>query len=161
MKPSKALEGGLNGIATLGLLQETLHKIDHHEPRPLLKKSSLLEKIKKQEGKKGDKLYIKLAGEVLSTAAYFGIAGLGKKKNAVLRGALLGAVAGLGTVLLKNEVKDSQDRGDKVSNNFHAEHITDPLLTIALYTVGGALAGVMVKKVKTEKKKNRKGRRKQ
>src|SRR3712207_5763461 len=105
MKLASAIEGGITGATTLTLLQEALHKIDTGAPRPFLHKSGVIKKFKKSSGKphKQSKLYIALAGELLANAAYFGLSGLGKKKNAVLTGGLLGAAAGLGVAFLNED----------------------------------------------------------
>lgn len=82
MKLANALEGGITGATTLTLLQEALHKIDSHSPRPLLHKSGIIKKLKKNsgDGKISGEQLIKLAGELISNAALFGMTGLGKKK---------------------------------------------------------------------------------
>lgn len=157
MKLASAIEGGLMGASTLSLLQEALHKIDSKSPRPLLYKSGLLKKLKARSVSKKDtrKIYIQLAGEVLSNAALFGLTGLGKKKNSVLRGGLLGFAAGLSSVLLTDE--DDTDiaiNGDKTFNN--KNNFKNKLLTMGLYTAGGLLAGVAVKKFNLKKLKKRK-----
>ena len=148
MKLANAIEGGITGATTLGLIQEALHKIDPKAPRAkLLNSPGIIKRIKKQTKKKGGvpgKLYINLAGELLSNAAYFGLTALGKKKNAVLRGGILGAAAGLGSVFL-NEDK-SEDKQTDIKNK---------ILTITLYTAGGMLAGAAIKKMNKKNKKRK------
>lgn len=147
---TNALEGGLAGATTLTLLHEAIDKIDPKAPKTrLLHNSRLLKKIKKQSNKKGRipiKFYIRLATELLASAGYFGLSGLGKKKNAVLRGGLLGAAAGLGVAFL-----NSQDEEDKNQENRNATR--DKILTIALYTAGGLIAGAAIKRFNKKKKK--------
>lgn len=158
MNIAKAIEGGLTGASTLTLLQEALHKIDHRAPRPLLYKSGLIKKLKKSSGKKGAKanrLYIQLAGELLTNAAYFGLTGLGKKKNAVLRGGVLGAAAGLGSAFLSNNKEHDQKDENGVLVN-QRNNVKDKLLTISLYTAGGLLAGLAIKKLNKKMKKKKK-----
>lgn len=151
MKLASALEGGLTGVTTLTLLQEALHKIDSKTPQPFLHKSGVIKKLKKSSGKPGkngknNKLYIALAGELLVNAAYFGLSGLGKRKNAVLTGGLLGAAAGLGVAFLNEPDHDN-------SNRINGEQMPAPddtqkkVLTVALYTAGGLLAGVAIKRL--------------
>lgn len=146
MKLANAIEGGITGATTLGLLQEALHKIDPKAPRAkLLNSPGIIKRIRKQSKKKGgvsNKLYINLAGELLSNAAYFGLSALGKKKNAVLRGGILGAAAGLASAFL-NDTKDEPDQND----------LRNKILTITLYTAGGMLAGAAIKKMNKKKKK--------
>jgi hypothetical protein len=148
MKLASAIEGGVTGATTLSLLQEALHKIDAKAPRPLLHKSGILKQLKKKSGK-GNKheLYIKLAGELLGNAAFFGMAGLGKRKNAVLTGGLLGAAAGLGTAFLQED-EEGENGFEAIDNGFTRDELEKKLMTVALYTAGGLLAGVAIKKLK-------------
>ncbi len=168
MNIATAIEGGLTGATTLSLLQEALHKINTGTPRPLLHKSGLIKQLKKNEGKNNSKtteLYIKLAGELLANAAFFGLSGLGKKKNAVLRGVLLGAAAGLGSAFLTGD--DKEEKGKEVNSlkdmnghiNRHQGERDDmkkKILTVGLYTAGGLLAGMAIKKLDNNKKKKKK-----
>ena len=149
MKLANAIEGGITGATTLSLLQEALHKIDAKAPRTkLLNSPGILKRIKKQSKKKGmlsNKLYINLAGELLSNAAYFGLTALGKKKNAVLRGGLLGAAAGLGSAFLNDNNEEDPA----------ADTLKSKILTLTLYTAGGMLAGAAIKKIIKKRKKGK------
>jgi hypothetical protein len=148
MKLASAIEGGVTGATTLSLLQEALHKIDAKAPRPLLHKSGILKQLKKHSGKGNNhKLYIKLAGELLGNAAFFGMAGLGKRKNAVLTGGLLGAAAGLGTAFLQDD-EEGKDGFEGIQNGFTRAELEKKMLTVALYTAGGLLSGFAIKKLK-------------
>jgi hypothetical protein len=153
MKLTNVIEGGLTGISTLALLQEALHKIDSRSPRPLSANTRMIRKLQKANGhpKKGNKYYIRLAQELLTNAAYFGLAGLGKKKNAVLRGGLLGTAAGLGSALMQNQ-DDGADT-DITNGISKRERLKKNILTVSLYTAGGLLAGTIVKKLNKKKKK--------
>lgn len=148
MKLANAIEGGITGATTLGLLQEALHKIDPKAPRAkLLNSPGIIKRIKKQSKKKGgvsNKLYINLASELLSNAAYFGLTALGKKKNAILRGGILGAAAGLGSAFLNES--NPEDKTSSVQNK---------IITVALYTAGGMLAGAAIKKINKKDKKKK------
>jgi hypothetical protein len=164
MKLANAIEGGLTGAGTLSLLQSALHKIDHTSPRPLLHQSGLLKKLKKNTGKPGmksTKLYIQLASELVSNAAVFGLSGLGKKKNAVLRGGLLGAAAGVGAAFLRKE-EDNQKESDFAANGdgvITARPVVSDVkkksITVALYTAGGLLAGLALKNFNGKKAKKK------
>jgi hypothetical protein len=150
MNLASAIEGGITGATTLSLIQEALHKIDPKAPRPLLHQSGAIKKLKKKSGKKGShsgKFYIKLAGELLATASYFGLSGLGKKKNVVLRGSLLGAMAGLGAAFF-NEDSDEATKAKDGERTAYAERedMRKKVLTVALYTAGGMLSGIAIKK---------------
>ncbi|GAA4341357.1 hypothetical protein [Flaviaesturariibacter amylovorans] len=147
MKLDKVIEGGLAGVSTLALLQETLHGIDGHMPRAL----PLVKKWKKQSKKGGSpssELFVQLAGELLAGAAFFGLAGIGRRKNAVLRGALLGAGAGVAAAFLQN---DEDKAGDVVLPQDKRRQLLQRLLTVGLYTAGGVLAGTAVQKLDGKK----------
>lgn len=78
-----AIEGGLTGAGTLTLLQEALYKVNGKTSQPLMDEEDLVNKIKSHSGKSGvkaNKLYINLAGQLLANTAYFGLAGLGKRR---------------------------------------------------------------------------------
>lgn len=159
MTIANAIEGGLAGATTLTLLEEALHKIDPKAPRTSLNKTGIIKKLKKGSRKKGvkaTKLYIALAVELLTSASYFGLTALGKKKNAVLRGSLLGAAAGLGTAFLTSDDDKEDPTKDKDSFSKSSD-AQKKMLTIALYTAGGMLAGLAIKRINTKKsKKNKK-----
>jgi hypothetical protein len=161
MKLASAIEGGLTGATTLTLLQEALHRMDTKSPRPFLNKSSIIKDLKRAGHKGSDnKLYIKLAGELLTGAAYFGLAGFGKKENVILRGGLLGAAAGLGSAFLHdNEEKSEQVDGALVDNKLQHNSTKNKILTVTLYTVGGLLAGTAIKRL-NEGSKGKKGKKK-
>jgi hypothetical protein len=167
MKIAEAIKGGVTGATTLSLLQEALHNIDNKSPRPLLHKSGIINKLKKNSGKNGSKnneLYIKLAGELLTNAAAFGLTGLGKRKNAILNGGLLGAAAGLCSAFIINDEEDKKEdtkngHGIAATNGHHTDEEVDlkkKLLTVGLYIAGGMLAGYAIKKLDITKKKKKK-----
>jgi hypothetical protein len=151
MKLANVLEGGIAGATTLGLLQEAIANMDASKGGSRFQnRSGILKKIKK-ESKKGNyapEIYIKLAGELLSSAAYYGLTVVGRKKNVVLRGALIGAAAGIGAIVFDNK----EDNPTKLSPS---EEFRNNLLTLALYTTGGLLAGAAVKKLSRKKRKKR------
>ncbi len=150
MKIVDAVEGGLMGTSTLTLLQEALHKIDNKAPRPLLHQSGVLKKIRKKNGKaRSAKLYTRLASELLTNAAYFGLMAVGNKNNVVLRGGLLGAVAGLWQAFVRKKGKGKRKK-----------RIGKKLYTLLLYTLAGVVAGEMVKHVPIKGKKGRPGMQK-
>lgn len=150
MNLASAIEGGITGASTLTLLQEAIGKIDtKRPPSGLLRKPGLLRKIKKasKKGKYPAELYIRLATDLLSSAAYYGITAVGKKNNAMLRGGLLGAAAGIGSAFFNYDSdKPAMTRDDMLK----------AALEIALYTSGGLLAGAAVQNMGKLKKKKKK-----
>jgi hypothetical protein len=157
MKLTNAIEGGLAGATTLTLLQEALHRIDHRSPRPLLHKSGIIKKLRKGSKGHDSKLYIRLAGELLGNAALFGLTGLGKKKNAILRGGLLGATAGLGSAFLADErEKEKEILQPDGTTTIRKNGTKDKIITVTLYTLGGILAGAAVQKINGGRKGKKK-----
>lgn len=164
MKLASAIEGGLAGATTISLIGEALRKIDGKAPGANgIKSKKLKKRLKKagskKNGAKSTEQYIRLAGDLLGAASVLGFTSLGKKKNAVLRGALLGAAAGLGAVLLNDY---TQDRNSEKVNGHEGFPYTmlpkDTLLQkaaeVGLFTVGGMIAGKMLQG--SGKKKKRK-----
>ena len=92
------------------------------------------------------KLYVEMASEIIALAGYMGLTGLGKKKNVLLRGASLGAIAGLLAVIINAE--------DEIDlKNTNRDILRKQIETIALYTLGGLAAGGAIKMVNKKKKK--------
>jgi hypothetical protein len=163
MKLASAIEGGLAGVSTISLLGETLRKIDGRPPGANgIKGKKLKKRFKKANSKKPKKAteqYIRLAGDLLGAASVFGISSLGKRKNAVLRGALLGAAAGLGAVLLddhKNDRDSEKINGHEgyPSTMLARDTTLQKALEVGLFTIGGMIAGKILKG--SGKKKKRK-----
>lgn len=157
MKLANAIEGGLAGASTLTLLQQTLHKKRAGQSPVPLHKSGLIKEFRKAGKKKkgSPKLYIKLAGELLANAATFGLTAIGKKRNAVLRGALLGAGAGLGVAFLQDAESNEGVNHPMLTSEEKRKALHDQLFTIGLYTAGGALAGYAVRQWSGKKKKKK------
>jgi hypothetical protein len=119
---------------------------------------NLQRRFKKASAKKpgkATKQFILLASELLGSSAFLGMASLGKKKNAVLRGALLGTAAGVGSVLLTDRKINEDVNSDEGS--FLATEMKDPFvskaLEVALFAAGGALAGKLIQGAEKKKKK--------
>lgn len=150
MKLSSAIKSGLAGAATISVLGETLQKMNGNASHPnVINGKNLKKRFKKAKSKKrgrATKEFIGLAGDLLSNASLLGLNKLTKKKNAVLRGALLGAAAGLGAVWLNG--RDDEDTNGKEEGHSFIKIAKDPVLEkaleVALFTVGGMVAGKLV-----------------
>jgi hypothetical protein len=163
MKLASAIEGGLAGATTISLISEALRKIDGKAPGANGVKSKRLKKRLKRAGSKKNPLkateqYIHLAGDLLAAASVLGFTSLGKKKNAVLRGALLGAAAGLGAVLLNDYNHDPHNGKLNGHEGFPTSMIPkDPLsrkaMEVGLFTIGGMIAGKIFQSTGKKKKK--------
>ena len=161
MKLDGALKGGITGAATLGLLTETLGRINSNSSHfNLLQKGKLKKRLKKTHSKNGlkaTKQYIHLAEDLLGSAAYLGIRSLSKKKNSMLTGGVLGTVTGLGNVFLNHDGDNKKQdgdvvlAGDKQGNN----NLSSKILEVSLYTIGGLIAGKLVQNFKKRKKRKK------
>ncbi|HEX2606252.1 MAG TPA: hypothetical protein VHK91_02690 [Flavisolibacter sp.] len=149
MKGMYALEGGLAGAVALTLISETVKRAIPHAPRvDLLGMNALSKGLKIIGARKPEdrKLYTwALAGDLISNAAYYSIAGIGKKDNALLRGAALGFGAGLGAVLLPKPLG--------LKDHYTDRTLSTRVLTVGLYVAGGIIAAAVMKWA--DKKKQR------
>ncbi len=157
----KTLEGGLKNPASLALLQEAF-KLINSKPVKAQKKAKghteLFKKIQHISGKKGlnTEKAVKQVGKLLASTGYLGLSGVGKKKNAVLRWGLLGAAAGVVSIFLNNSHNaNSQEKyvnGVTVPQKEVMYQTDNKLLTFTLYTLGGIITGVAIKKLGNNKK---------
>jgi hypothetical protein len=137
MNVGPSLLGGIAGAAALTVTHEVLRHTVPNAPRMDLLGERSLNKILKTVGARplsGTALFeATMAGDLLSNAATYALIGCGR--NAVLRGTLLGAVLGLGAVVLPGPL----GLGKAPSRRTHATE----LMTIGLYTLGGFVAGLV------------------
>lgn len=160
MKLDGALKGGIAGATTLALLTETLGRVNGNSSHfNVLQNGKLKKRLKKTGSKntfRATKEYIKLAEDILGSAAYLGIHSLSKKKNTMLRGGILGTATGFGNVFLKREEqkKESVKNIALVDEHSRDINLSTKLLKVSLYTIGGLIAGKIVEDL--HKKKRRK-----
>jgi len=159
MKLASAIEGGLAGATTVSMLGEALRKIDEHSSADLFNGNSLIKTFKKAKSKKASKatkLWIKLASELLGSTAFLSLSSLGKKKNAALRGALLGTVAGLGSVVLNghdnHKAKASGHEGYRLVKP-PADPVLAKAVQVALYALDEIIKEKMMQATGKKKKK--------
>jgi hypothetical protein len=163
MKLASALEGGLAGATTISLLTDTLKRINGHSSGPnVFKSKNLGKRFKKARSKKplkATKQIIQLAGDLLGSTAFLGLSSLGKKKNAMMRGALLGTAAGLGSVLLNSHEEKKRHKANGHEGYPPTGVAKDTLLTkaleVSLYTIGGMIAGRVIEGVGKKKKRKK------
>ena len=151
MKALYALEGGVAGAAALTLLHETVKKAVPNAPRmDLLGMNTLAKGLKIVGARTPDerKLYgWSLTGDLISNTLFYSFAGIGKKENALAKGAALGLAAGLGAVLLPKPM----GLNEKYSN----KTVETKIMTVGIYVIGGFVsAGVMKFLYRKKKKKN-------
>lgn len=162
MKLVNAIEGGLAGASTLSLLGETLKSFDSStSENKKINGKNLKKRIKKASSQKPLKAatqYIGLAGDLLSSTAFLGFTSLGKRKHAMLRGAILGTAAGLGAVFLndhqqKEKTKKINDHEGYPSTERARTPGLQKAMEVGLFTLGGLLAGRILQSAGNKNKK--------
>ncbi len=140
MKTLYALEGGVAGATALTLIHEAVKKVIPQAPRLDLLGMHALSKGLKIIGARTPqerRLYgWSLTGDLISNSIFYSFAGIGKKENALAKGAALGLAAGLGAVLLPKPLGLREDASNRT--------LQTKLMTIGFYVIGGLVAaGVM------------------
>lgn len=142
MKLGTALIGGLAGAVSLNLLHETYRQFDKDAPKIHLIGEEALTKIVKAVNlptpATQQELYQwTLAGDVISNAGYYSLIGIGRNKNLLKRGLLLGFAAGVGAVFMPEKIG---------LNNAPSNRTTETkVLTVLWYTLGGLTAVGVIK----------------
>jgi hypothetical protein len=139
MKLSTTL-GGLAGACALTLLNEGVKRIDKDAPRMDLLGMNALAKLSQGNSMltqaAGTLFPMAIAGDLVSNALYYGMAGARDKRATIAKGALLGIGAGLGAVLLPKELGLDDSATNRTTKT--------KLLTITWYLVGGLVAAGMI-----------------
>ena len=135
---AEAILGGLAGAVALTALHETARRLLPAAPRmDILGRRALakgLEAAGIDPPGEDSQQAIALAGDLASNTLYYSLIGVGSPAGAPLRGALLGAAAGLGAVVLPPYLGlGKAPRG--LTPEVKA-------MTVAWYTVGGLVAGL-------------------
>lgn len=133
----KALVGGAAGAVTLNLVHESARRAIPHAPRVDVIGTRAIRRPMEAAGMSPPKWHdahrYALYGDLLSNAAYYSLAALGDRRNAVGRGVLLGLIGGIGAVALPPLVG--------LGKQPHRMSPWTELLTVAWYTIGGYAAG--------------------
>jgi hypothetical protein len=141
MKNGIGMAGGMAGSVVLTALHETIRKTVPGAPRMDLMGVQALAKLLHKSGiplPDAHRLYAYvLGGDLAGNAAYYGLAGIGNKKSAPLKGAVLGALAGLGAIGLPKPLG--------LSPAFSTRKPLTVLLTLGIYFAGGIAAGLVMK----------------
>jgi hypothetical protein len=151
MKPLTALGGGLAGACAVTLLHETARKVVPNAPRMDLLGMNALTKGLKIIGAASPRerqLYSwSLAGDLISNAIFYSIAGIEKIDNTLAKGATLGLAAGLGAVLLPKPMGLEEQHTNRT--------IETKIMTVGLYVIGGLVAAAVMKLADRRKRKSR------
>ncbi|MDJ1503812.1 hypothetical protein [Xanthocytophaga agilis] len=128
----KALGSGLAGALSVTLINESVRRFVPNAPRLDLLGSRAVEKSASAMGyslPSSARYPVAIAGDLLSNSLYYSMSGVGKEKNTLLKGALLGLAAGVGAVALP----DKMGLGEQPTNKTGQTQ----LLTVAYYLIGG------------------------
>lgn len=147
MKLSSAAAGGIAGAVALTLIHETVRRLTDDAPRmDLLGMEAIAKTLDSADVKvpeKGKLFKITMAGDILSNSVYYSLAGLGNEHNAILRGTILGLAAGVGAVYLPKSLGLNTAPARRTYQT--------ALMTAALYSTGGLIAGVVSKLIENKK----------
>lgn len=143
MKLLASLVGGLAGAVALNVLHESVRHLYPDAPRVDKVGGEALNKLRSAVGAEelsGKELYAHtLAGDVVSNALYFSVAGV-SSRNPVAAGTVAGLAAGVGAVCLTKKMGLDDEPINRSSGISAA--------TIAYYTFGGMIAGLAIKGLK-------------
>lgn len=143
MKLLSAIAGGVAGTATVALLHQALRGLTPDAPRvDKLNKELIRKGLKKAHKDVPDDAELQrwsVGGEILVDAAYYSLAGLGGRKGVWVRGALMGLVAGITTVVLPKPFGLS----DKPTN----KTVATQLMSVGLYFAAGLVAATVAQVV--------------
>jgi hypothetical protein len=131
-----AVAGGLAGTLTVASLHEGLRRVTPDAPRMDLLDMELIRKglksLNKDVPAEDELQRWAVAGELFCDTAYYSLAGMGGRKGAWLRGALLGLVAGVTAVVLPKPLGLPEEPSNKT--------LSTQLMTVGLYLIGGLVA---------------------
>jgi hypothetical protein len=145
MRAISALEGGLAGACALTVVHELVKRAVPAAPRMDLLGMTALAKLLRSVGKNPPRekslYYITMAGDIVSNSLYYSLAGVGKKKNSILRGTLLGFAAGLGAILLPKPMG--------LNPSYSNRTVQTQVMTVAWYTLGGFVSALIMNKLES------------
>ena len=145
MKTIASLGGGL----AVALIHESIKKIVPKAPRMDLLGMNAISKGLNAAGIKtptGTKLFtMTLAGDILSNAIYYSLAGVGNEKNIWLKSSLLGLAAGIAAVTLPEPLGLKEKYSNRTTET--------KLLTVGLYVAGALITTAVAKSLAKKKHK--------
>ena len=142
----RALGPGLVGSLSLTLIHEGARRVLQHPPRMDVLGKRSLKKGFRWLGLRpahGRRLHRQsLAGDLISNSLFYSLVAMGRPKHPYLRGAILGALAGLGAVVLPPYL----GLGRRPSR----ARTSTALLTVAWYLLGGLSAARATRSLSAE-----------
>jgi len=151
MKVSAGLAGGLAGTLTVASMHEALRRITPDAPRMDILDMDLIRKgltsIHKEVPGEEELQRLAVGGELFCDTAYYSLTGIGGKKGAWLRGALLGLIAGVTAVILPKPLGLPTEPSNKT--------LGTQLMTVGLYVMGGLVAAAVTQLVDNAERDNK------
>ncbi|RDV14161.1 hypothetical protein DXT99_16490 [Pontibacter diazotrophicus] len=134
----KAIAGGLAGACVVTAVHETLRRRVPDAPRMdvlgMRSISELMQKADMEPPQDQDQLHTwALVGDIVSNSLYYSLAGTGK--DAWWRGAVLGAAAGAGAVLLPGPLGLGEEPSNKTTKT--------QVMAVGYYLLGGLVAAAV------------------
>lgn len=152
MKALSMIGSGLAGAATLTLIHETVRQFDPKAPRMDLLGMQALSRILRSNGAtppSENKLYgLTMAGDLISNAVYYSLAGVGSRKTILQKGLALGIAAGLGAIFLPKPM----NLNERYSNRTPRTQV----MTFTYYLVGSLVAAAIMKRLEKKEKREQK-----
>jgi hypothetical protein len=139
MKLTKAITSGLTGSVVLTATHQLLHKVLDDAPRMDLMGEEGLKKMAEKANVDipSEMVYpVTMTGDILINGVYYAMAAIGNPKKAIARGGLIGLAAGVGAVFLPKYLG--------LTNAFSNRTVKTSVMTLAIYTLGGLVAGALV-----------------
>lgn len=148
MKATTVLAGGLAGATAVTLIHESIKQIVPQAPRMDRLGMEVLAKGIKKAGKKVPRqnalFTAAMAGDLVSNALYYSMAGIGSEKNLWIRGSLLGLAAGVGAVVLPEPLG--------LSKQYSNRTLATKVMTVGLYVAGALVTTAVIKALNRKKK---------
>jgi len=131
----KAFAAGVLGACVLTVAHELLRRYLPHAPRlDILGMKSIARASRASGAKTPDRLHESaLMSDLISNAGYYSLVGIASREKALYVGAGLGLAAGLGAVTMPGPLG--------LGTAATARRSSTQVMTVALYTTGGLIAG--------------------
>jgi hypothetical protein len=149
MKPLTAFGGGLAGACAVTLIHETVKRVVPEAPRmDRLGMNAISKGLKAAGLKKPSQTQLftmSLAGDFVSNAVFYSLAGFGKDKNVWVKSSLLGLAAGLSAVVLPGPLG--------LEEKYSTRTTSTKLMTIGLYVAGALVSTAIMRLMEKRKEK--------
>jgi hypothetical protein len=149
-----ALLAGAAGALTLTALHEGGRQLVPRAPRMDVVAIRGIERLARQAGWRPPARSvlhpIALAGDLIVNSVFYAAVGLGEPRRAPLRGAILGAAAGVCSLMLPPRLG--------LGTPPHAHERGNQLMTVAWYLAGGLVAGLVARRLAGRSAQRREGR---